>query len=152
MGVNKVIATWAANKVGHRVGDGECWTFAENALKSANAKTSNDIMGADGVNSDADYQWGTPVSLTNLMAGDVVQFRYYTVHVDNADGSWWEETRGEPRHTAIVASVGTNGKVVVYEQNVPDGSSVHKSTLYFKNTDSVTVGGNWWFYRPIPKS
>lgn len=151
MAVNKVIAAWAANKVGHRVGDGECWTFAENALKSANAKTSNDIMGADGVNSDADYVWGTEVSLSNLMVGDIVQFNYYTVHVDAADGSWQEETRGEPRHTAIVASIGANGKVVVYEQNVPEGKAVKKSTLYFKNTDSVTVSGKWWFYRPIPK-
>ncbi len=151
MAVGKVIATWAAGKVGHRVGDGECWTFAENALKNANAKTSNDIMGADGVNSDADYVWGTPVSLANLMPGDIVQFNYYTVHVDAADGSWWEESRGDPRHTAIVASVGSNGKVVVYEQNVPDGGAVKKTTLYFKNTDSITVGGNWWFYRPIPK-
>ncbi|QHV96079.1 hypothetical protein [Spirosoma endbachense] len=151
MGVNQVIVQYAANKVGHRDGDGQCWTLAEKALKNAHAKTSNDIMGADGVNSDADYVWGTETSLANLQPGDIVQFNYYTMHIDNADGSWREEGRGEPRHTAIVASVGAGGKVVVYEQNIPDGGPVKKSTLYFKNTDSVTLGGSWWFYRPIPK-
>ncbi len=151
MAVGKVVAAYAAGKVGHRDGDGQCWTLAEKALKNAHAKTSNDIMGADGVNSDADYVWGTEVSLANLIPGDIIQFNYYTVHVDAADGTWWEESRGDPRHTGIVASVGANGKVVFYEQNSPPGGAVKKTTLYFQNTESVTVSGNWWFYRPIPK-
>lgn len=151
MALNQVIARWAAGRTGHRVGDGQCWTFAETALRQAGARTSNDIMGADGVNSDADYVWGTEVSLANVQPGDIVQFRYYSVHIESPDGSGREESRGEPRHTAIVAAVGANGAITVLEQNVPDGGAVRRTTLFFRDSDTVTTNGNWWFYRPIPR-
>lgn len=151
MAVGKVVAAYAANKVGHRVGDGECWTLAENALKNAHAKTSNDMMGADGVNSDADYVWGTPTTLANLTPGDIVQFNYYTEQITVSEDDPKTNTRGEPRHTAIVASVGKDGAVTVYEQNVPDGKGVIKTTLHFTTTGNVVVSGNWWFYKPVPK-
>ena len=151
MAVNQVIARWAAGRVGHREGDGQCWTLAEHALRNAHARTSNDIMGADGVNSDADYVWGTEVRLANLIPGDIVQFRYYTQHIDAADGSFREDSRGEPRHTAIVAAVGANGALTVLEQNVPDGGAVRRTTLHFTSTENITISGSWWFYRPIAK-
>ncbi len=158
MAVNQVIVEWVARQVGQRVGNGQCWTLAENALRHAHAQTSNDIMGADGVNSDADYLWGREVQLNDIIPGDIVQFRSYTCTYERVyatDGSWTEaapKRRGEPRHTAIVKLKGINGAVTIYEQNVPSGRGVTIATLYFDNAaPGVSLGGYWWFYRPIPK-
>ncbi|HET9954420.1 MAG TPA: hypothetical protein VFQ61_07945 [Polyangiaceae bacterium] len=56
--VNQKIQAFASSRVGQQVGDGECWTLAEQALAAAGAKTSNEIMGAANVTPDADYVWG----------------------------------------------------------------------------------------------
>lgn len=153
MAVNQVIVSWVARQMGQRIGDGQCWTLAETALDYANAKTSNDIMGAKGVNSKADYIWGREVGLAQLQPGDIIQFHMYkfTRHTEDYDESGGRGDSAEPRHTAIVSSVGEKGQVAVYEQNI-DGGPVEENTLYFdKHAPGVTITGKWKFYRPIPK-
>ena len=67
------------------------------------------------------------------------------------------ETR--PHHTAVVESAGSGGSVVVLEQNAPEGSAVHRSTLFFSNitstvgdtTTTIKVQGRSRFYRPQPR-
>lgn len=148
MPLNQNIVNWVSSRVGNRVGNGECWTLAETALRESGAKTSNDIMGADNVTANADYVWGDSVTLANLTPGDIIQFRNYVVTVDNGS-SWWQETR--PHHTAIVASVGANGVVEVLECNVKGSRRVQRNTLYFQTSSSVSISGSWWFYRPQPR-
>lgn len=153
MAVNQVLADWTARQMGQRIGDGQCWTLAESALDFAHAKTSNDIMGAKRVNSKEDYIWGREVGLAQLQPGDIVQFHMYKFarHTDDEDESGERGDSSEPRHTAIVASVGTKGQVSVYEQNI-DGGPVEQNTLYFdKHASGVTITGRFKFYRPIAK-
>ena len=153
MAVNQVIIEWVARQVDQRIGDGQCWTLAETALTFASAKTSNDIMGAKGVNSKADYVWGTEVRLAQLKPGDIVQFHMYkfTRHTDDGDEWGQRGDSNEPRHTAIVSSVGAKGQVTVYEQNI-EGGPVQENTLYFdKSASGITISGKWKFYRPIAK-
>jgi len=113
------------------------------------------------VTPDADYTWGTPVSLTDLQPGDVIQFRDYTFHsvavTDTGSATVTDELDGErPHHTAIVASVDGNGAVTVLEQNAPEGSAVSRNRLYFTSgtttsghtTTTITVRGTFWFFRP----
>lgn len=148
MPLNQNIVNWVSSRVGNRVGNGECWTLAETALRESGARTSNDIMGADNVTANADYVWGDPVTLANLTPGDIIQFRNYVVTVDNGS-SWWQETR--PHHTAIVASVGASGVIEVLECNVKGSRRVQRNTLYFQTSSNVSISGTWWFYRPQPR-
>jgi len=40
MSLRQNILNFARPKRGHRVGDGQCWTFVETALRTAGAKTT----------------------------------------------------------------------------------------------------------------
>lgn len=152
MSLRQNILNFARPKRGHRVGDGQCWTFVETALRTAGAKTSNDVMGPENVVDDADYVWGDPVTLASLQPGDIIQFRDYSYTSTGDDGSITVE---RPHHTAIVSAVGANGQVTVLEQNIDDTQVVRQNTLYLRDGSfggrSVTVTGQMWFYRALPK-
>ena len=156
------VVGYAQRQNGTRVGNGECFTLADRALKGAGAKSAADF---GTVTRDADYVWGSTVSLTDLQPGDVVQFRGYRydreVTTHHSDGSFetYDDSQTRPHHTAIVESVDGNGAVSVLEQNAPEGSPVHRSQLFFKSTTSdengrsttIKVQGKFWFYRPQQK-
>jgi len=150
------IVGYAQRLRGSRVGDGECSTLADGALRAAHAKSNSDY----GVVTDtADYVWGTATTLANLHPGDIIQFRDYSVRVDVTDdktgASQWH-TEGRPHHTAIVQSVDGNGAVTVLEQNSPRGTGVRRKQLFFTSrtstsggkTTQITVSGSFWFYHP----
>jgi hypothetical protein len=145
-----------------RVGNGECFTLADRALRGAGAKSAADY---GSVTPDADYVWGLSVALRDLQPGDVIQLRGYryerTVETEHPDGSesTEEEVQERPHHTAIVESVGANGQVTVLEQNAPEGAAVTRNVLFFSNrqdsaggqTTTVRVSGTFWFYRAQPR-
>jgi hypothetical protein len=150
---------YARNRRGRKVGDGECFTLTHQALTEAGAKSAYDF---GKVTPTADYIWGTEVSLSDLRAGDVVQFRDYEyqrrVETTNPDGSskWNTDSQKRPHHTAIVESVGSGGAVTLLEQNAPEGSPVNRAQLFFADgtsqdggtTTTISVQGTFWFYRP----
>ncbi len=155
------VVSFATQNMGQRVGDGECFALADLALRSAGAKSAANY---GTVVPDADYVWGTEVSLAGLKPGDIVQFRDYryrkVVVKEDAKGVDEKESSEErPHHTAIVERVGADGVVTVLEQNSPQGSAVHRTTLYFSDSEeengrqktTVTVTGTFWFYRPQPR-
>ena len=154
------IVTFAVSKAGQRVGDGQCFALADQALKALGARSAADF---GTVTADADYKWGTQVSLADVRPGDIVQFRKFesTRRDDAEDGGFKEFTneRGAPQHTAIVVSVDGHGLLTVIEQNAPPGSGVHKTQLGFANTSfqqgtatvTISTKGTVWFYRPQPK-
>ena len=165
--VNQQVLYYANSQLDKKVKQGECWDFAQEALKYAQAKTSYDY---GTVTATADYVWGTAVTLGSVRAGDIVQFKNYrydkAVKETNADGSWKSSSgfQERPHHTAIVTSVGSNGELEVLEQNAPAGSKVHKTKLYFsagsfttaegttKVETTIKVTGTVWYYRPQPKT
>ncbi|GAB4021218.1 hypothetical protein [Spirosoma koreense] len=155
---NLGVAGFAAARTGTQVKRGECWDLAEEALKAAGARTSNDIMGSRNVTATADYRWGTAIQIMDVEPGDIIQFRNYIAKVTGDDGSWQTEKR--PHHTAIVAGVYPviGAKVVlVYEQNVNGSRDVQLNTLYLSSGtglnwgESVSITGKVWAYRPIKK-
>ena len=152
------IVSYASRNRGGRVGDGQCDTLVNAALKAADAKTAKDF-GA--ISPDADYVWGATVTLSELKPGDVIQFRDYTFKrvdvTDDDSGTTTDELEGDrPHHTAIVKSVDGDGAVTVWEQNAPEGSPVVSTQLFFTSrkttsgnkTTRIKVGGTFWFYRP----
>jgi hypothetical protein len=155
-----LIVGYARRNRGARVGNGECFTLVDRALRGADAKTARDF---GTVTADADYVWGTSVALAELQPGDVIQFRDYTyervdVTRDSSGTTTDEHAEDRPHHTAIVESVDGDGAVTVWEQNAPAGSAVRRTQLFFTTTSSthgnrttrITVRGTFWFYRPEP--
>jgi hypothetical protein len=153
------IVSYPRRRRGQRVGDGECFTLADLALRASGAQSAEDY---DTVTPNADYVWGTSVSLSDVHPGDVIQFRDYRfereIETRNADGSFTTATEFQerPHHTAVVERVDGNGAITVLEQNSPDGSPVTRKQLFFSNstttrgtrTTTITVQGTFWFYRP----
>jgi hypothetical protein len=152
------IVGYARRQHGSRVGSGQCFALVDTALRRAGAQSAADY---GTVTPDADYTWGTPVSLTDLRPGDVIQFRDYSfrsvVVTDTGSSTVTEELEGErPHHTAVVERVDGNGAVTVLEQNAPERSPVTRTRLYFTagtstsghRTTTVTVQGTFWFFRP----
>jgi hypothetical protein len=152
------IVTYARQRRGQRVGDGECFTLADQALGGAGAKSADDF-GA--VTPETDYVWGTSVTLAEVQPGDIIQFRNYRYDREvetrtSREISVDEDFQERPHHTAIVERVDGGGALTVLEQNSPDGSPVIRSQLFFANrettsgnrTTKITVRGTFWFYRP----
>ena len=153
------IVSFPRQRRGQRVGDGECFTLADRALRNAGAKSAGQY---GTVVPDADYVWGTAVTLADVRRGDVIQFRDYRydreVETRGSGGAvvTEEDFQERPHHTAIVESVGGNGAITVLEQNSPTGGPVVRSQLFFSNgnwsegnrTTTVKVQGTFWFYRP----
>jgi len=143
--VNQQVLAFASSKFGQTVGGGECFDLADRALRAAGALSAADY---GELTPNADYEWGLAVMLSSVQPGDIIQFSNYSYRIDHAD-SWEEHSR--PHHTAIVAAVGQNGAITVYEQNVGTGSGarrVQRNQLYFQNTRSITVSGSFRFFRP----
>jgi hypothetical protein len=150
---------FAKRKLGHRVGDGECFALADQALKAAKAFSAADF---GTITDDADYIWGTQIQLGQLQAGDIIQFRDYRfdLKTTDEDGGWSTQFQERPHHTAVVETVGSDGAVTVLEQNAPKKSPVLRTTLYFQTTTfkrgskttEVTVQGTVWYYRPQKRS
>ena len=147
--VNQKIANFANGNIGKQVGNGECWTFAEQALVSAGGQTSRDLMGDAAITDDADYVWGDAIAVKDLNPGDILQLRDYVmttttvvsvlytnlpkgVEIDEnpIEESSDSVTLSLPHHTAIVTSKYSNSGVKVLHQNVePKGKVVQKGRL-----------------------
>jgi hypothetical protein len=156
------ILAHARGKLASVHGDGECFTLADDSLKDAGAKSAADF---GRVAPDVDYVWGKAVTRVDLKPGDVIQMKGYRVDIEETTKSdksteivdIFEE---RPHHTAIVESIGTDGRVTVLEQNHPIGTAVTRNVIHLTNatyssgntTTKVKVKGTLWYYRPQPKA
>jgi len=166
------ILRFASSKLGRKVGDGECFALADQALRSVGAATAEDFCT---VGPNTDYVWiSRTVEPSDARPGDILQVRTFSVLRRSArpDGSWNEETstRGSPNHTAVVVSARSEGDIVILtilEQNVTIGSvgnqpkkSVRQNEITTspgqiqsgRDTITYTVTGDLWIYRPVARS
>lgn len=154
--VNSKVLQFAKSKLGKKVGSGECFDLADQALQKAGAKTASDY---GKVTATADYVWGKRVDLSQVRPGDIIQFRNYKMKVKTTTDEWIsEEEQTRPHHTAVVEAVGSDGLLTILEQNVGTGGgrrTVQSNELYFRSSKSsgrsVDVSGKVWFYRPQKK-
>jgi hypothetical protein len=142
------IKTYASTRASQTVGSGECFDLVDAALKDAGA---NSAANYGKITPTGDYIWGRKISLQELRAGDAVQFKNFEVEITtttkttDTDGSWSEDTqtetntRGAPNHSAIVASVGADGAITVYEQNIDGDRTVKERPLVLKAGTSSAV-------------
>ena len=131
--LNQKIAKYVQSQIGKKVGRGECWDLASQALNYAGASW-------DGV-----YGFGKKLDLKkdSIYPGDIIQFNNVKTSRKENDqlikGSY-------PIHTAVVYEVLDKGVVKMAEQNTSEfGRKVGVSVF---DTKSV-VSGKVTFYRPI---
>ena len=137
------LIAYAARRIGIQEGNGECWTLVNNGFAHLG------FLNPTGI-----YVWGREVpSVSEARPGDVFQFRHFKVRVERQDGSWEEQTRGAPRHTAILESIDSHGYATFLESNVNDNRNVQRNRFYVRTADlgdgtSVRASGMIKVYRP----
>lgn len=143
---NQKVVIWTQGQLGKKIGKGECWDLAEQALKQAGARTSNDLGPVD---EDSDYIWGDAIAVKDVIPGDILQFRDHKVETtteteymfpDGSSETLTETTTAErPHHTAIVnGKLDADGAVQTLDQHVkPLGKVVQKKKLYTRDVAPV---------------
>ena len=129
--VNERILRFATDHRGQKVGDGECWTLADEALKAAGA-----------LHPDTDVWGRLSVAGESVLPGDVIQFT--SVRLSHGGTT---TNLGNPNHTAIVEQVKAPHVYVLIHQNVDGGSPV-KETIADLTTK---LSGTFIIYRPVPE-
>src|SRR5258706_10511151 len=66
--------SYAQGRLGTRVGNGECFTLVDRALRAGGFKSAADF---GTVAPEVNYVWGSSVPLSDLRANDIIQFRNY---------------------------------------------------------------------------
>jgi hypothetical protein len=145
------VVRFCRDNLGKKVGDGECATLAQEALKGINAKPFFEFKEDPGM---SDYVWGELVFVEEFAsgkrrrtpadgkprAGDVVQYR-------NAKFRGPRLTFTYPHHTSVVAEAKPNGDLVVFEQNMNGKKEVMQSTVR-----PAELAEGWIrVYRPVLK-
>jgi myosin tail region-interacting protein MTI1 len=131
--LNDKVLKFAEASVGKQIGNGECWTLADEALAEAGARRP----GRDG--------WGVYVFGRELKAdeavlpGDIVQF---TEARFESKGGMFAEI---PQHTAVVTKR-EGGKLSILHQNWNKSTKVAKLDLDLAELKKGTVT----FFRPQP--
>ncbi len=142
--LNAAVVAYCQNRVGRKVGSGQCAELPQQALLSLGAmprlKDSPNF---------GDYVWGRRIAtLTSkttgqaarVLPGDILQYR--DVVFEYRTSTYWSQSSAS-HHTSVVASV-RPGVLSVYEQNVNNRMTV--GTTELKMAD--LKGGTLWVYRP----
>jgi hypothetical protein len=144
--LNQKVLEFARERLGQKVGDGECFALAFEALRHAGARrpTPGPV-------------WGEPIDdVAEALPGDIVQFRDAEFVIRRTVGRRTTiRSRSFPKHTAIVAAVKrTKGAVVltVLHQNVGiDGEDeAARKTVREWGLDMADLkSGTVTVYRPL---
>ena len=149
--VREKVVKFCKDHKGEMVGDGECGTLAQAAIREAGGKPVNEFAENPG---PGDYAWGELVFAIEFQGGkrkkepadakarpgDVIQYRDAAFRKGGGIAIF-------PHHTAIVAEVKSNGDLVVFEQNNMGKKEVTQGTLSLGS-----MAGGWIrVYRPVAK-
>jgi hypothetical protein len=130
---NQKVLDYVNTVIGKKVGAGECWDLANEALTYAQAKWKF----PNTFGKPYDYKKET------ILPGDLIQLSNVTIETRTGNSV---STITMAKHTAIVYSVGDNGKIKIAEQNF---NNIRKIVLNDWNLTDVKKG-KLQFYRPEP--
>ncbi|HVD99274.1 MAG TPA: hypothetical protein VNB90_13790 [Cytophagaceae bacterium] len=130
---NEKVLEYVNSVLGKKVGAGECWDLANEALTHAHAKWTFPTT------------FGKPYNYKKdtILPGDVIQLSDVTIETRSGNSI---SRITMAKHTAIVYSVGTEGKIKVAEQNF---NNLKKIVINEWDLDDVKKG-KLQFYRPQP--
>lgn len=149
---NEKIAKWCEKQKGTQVGNGECWTLANDALKAVaedcKKHGEEECMPCIGfvhgcLLYEQKFRHQPHVGEAGIARGDVVQF--YEAKFEGPHG--WKSA-GSPDHTSVVVSVEGDGELRVLEQNNGVDSIVREGSY---NLAELT-GGEVSVFRPVGTS
>jgi hypothetical protein len=148
--LSQKVLSFAHERIGKKVGDGQCTSLAIEALRFAGAKRYP-------FNPSGDFVWGRPVaSFKEALPGDILQFRNAVFQ-----GKRWITKRRwvswhyeYPHHTAIVLEVREGGRLVaILHQNVGehDADDATKQVVQEGSIrpESLQAGGSVAIFRPV---
>lgn len=146
------IARYAESVRGQQVGDGECWTLAQQAITHS---CGGAAMLPQGYTHGAvvyHAHGGAPAPLAyndRIMRGDIVQFTSGRFDTRNAQGMIIKQSYlGSPNHTSIVTAVSDDNRAIdVLHQNV---GGIRRVQPDKHNLDELTAG-EIKIFRPIWK-
>lgn len=120
------MAAYCKQQLGKQVGNGECWTLADEAFKACGLKRPGDDMRV----------WGRLLDLKKekMLAGDIVEYR--SAKFSNGDSTG-------PEHTSVVVKGGKR-KATVAEQNWGGNKTVRETQF----DSSLLTSGQIMVYRP----
>lgn len=132
--LNRAVVAFVRAHDGQRVGRGECWDVAAEALDQAGAQW------------DGAYGFGTPVNPMKdcVYPGDIIRFQRATFrHYE--EGVTRTEQYGD--HTAVIVAVHGRGTYTLGHQNTDaTGRKVGFSDIDLRHI----AGGKYTVYRPTP--
>ncbi len=144
------LIAFAGERLGRQEGNGQCWTLVNNGFENLGFHKPS-----------ATYAWGREIEqLSGVRPGDVFQFTNFevTVRRENDEGYETEtQSRGDPRHTAILESIDANGVATFLESNVNGSFNVQRNRFRLQTADlddgegtrtTVRVRGSFIIYRP----
>lgn len=149
------IAAWCEARIGQKVGNGECWTLANDALTAVaeECRARNQepcVPSRSYVHGFLIYTYIPPrlsdppggIEAAGVARGDIVQF--LTAHMRSRNGLC-NSYKGAPHHTAVVTAVERGGILKVLEQNVGPTKIVMEGTVDL----SEMVSGEVRVFRPV---
>lgn len=123
------IVAYCKSQVGKQVGNGECWTLADECFKSCGFKRPGNHL----------REWGRKLDLSRdtPQPGDIAEYRSAKFSTDGMSG---------PEHTAVVTGLAKKkGVLIIAEQNWGGVKKVHETEL----NPAALVSGELMFYRPL---
>jgi len=134
---NQLVVIFCERMLGKMVGDGECWTLANEALKVSNAHTPRPTD---------HYVFGHELpTVAAALPGDIMQFRTAII----AGATYGVPGRFDGQHTAVIRQVLGDGAFEIMHQNWgAPGKTVSITTLDLNLLDS----GKVTIFRPAQKS
>ncbi|HUR32145.1 MAG TPA: hypothetical protein VMZ69_11995, partial [Saprospiraceae bacterium] len=132
--LNTHIVEFVKSKLNKKVGRGECWDLASEALNTQHAKW------------DGRYKYGTLVDYKTecVYPGDIIQFERVVVECKFDGGMTRDEM---PHHTAVVYEVQSTGNFIIAHQNYNNKKKVVLTSLNMENIKR----GKATIYRPVKK-
>jgi hypothetical protein len=155
--LNDKVLDFARKKLGEQVGDGECWTLANDAVLAAGGKSSSSYSDSPAT---GDYVWGELVLGVSAKSGkrtedagkkavapgDIVQFRDTKFNGPRPGGGTY--SMSAEHHTAVVAGVSPDGRTFqILHQNWNGKKTVAEATLATRDLKEGWIK----VYRPQPR-
>jgi hypothetical protein len=129
--LNQQVLAFARQHLGKRVGNGECWTLAADAITAAGGERPRGYVHG------RELRPGETV-----LPGDIMQFN--SVRLENRKG--WR-TMGHPHHTAVIQSASGSKTYSLLHQNFGGGEEGKKVQSITINLGELT-SGTVTIYRP----
>jgi hypothetical protein len=130
--LNKKIIEIVKASIGKKIGQGECWDVAAEALNKTGAKW------------DGNYKFGKEIDYKKacVYPGDIVQFEGVELKYNIEDAFYIEKLT---HHTAIIYSVKSKGDFIIADQNTKHSGK--KVATHAFDVKTVTKG-KYTIYRP----